>query len=336
MINKVRSKIRAQIVNGKTVKLGLALIQAIIVFFLPLRIIRGGLWGVHEISTRERFNAFFVMEEQWKEETIPWTVNIFGDYNISLKIELVEIIWFIGVSSLIINELLRKKSILLSIISIQGQILFIGYSIIALTSFPLKELIHADVARRSYYEFTFTAYYWMVVLIGILIILAELNELKSQKINETWFPRVFLISNLYGVILNLAFNEQYDDEIVQFLHAKKIFFEINIYNINSLIIQALMICTFAICLYIFSEREIIQDKVEYYIIYSLYALVGWWVVFKTAKILISNISLREQVIELQSISFFIIILLIWFSPIIIYDVKKILKKHSKEKYAKEE
>ena len=62
MIKTVSGKIKAQIIQGKTVKLGLALIQAIIVLFLPLRIIRGGLWGAREISTRERYNAFFVIE----------------------------------------------------------------------------------------------------------------------------------------------------------------------------------------------------------------------------------------------------------------------------------
>jgi hypothetical protein len=329
MIKAVSSKIRAQIVNGKTVKLGLALIQVIIVFYLPLRTIKARAWMMVTSST-EKFYAFFVLEEQWKQETLTWRMNDFSDFKIISNLGLVEFIWFLAISGFIVNELFGKKSIFLRIITIQGQMLFLAYSILSLT-LPLKET-HFDMVRYSNHEFIFTAYYWMAVLIGTLIVLIEINELKRQKLSETFHLKIFLISNLYALILGLLYVDEFNSLIIEFLDKNKSFFGnyVEIEGSDSLIRGTLLFGTITISLYIYSEREKIIAEAEKYFFFSFYSIIGWWAVFKSSEALIND-PFMVQIIEFYSLFIIATIIMIWFLPIVIYDIKNGLEKMIKRK-----
>ena len=333
MIKAISSKIRAQIVNGKAVKLGLALIQVIIVFCLPLRTIKMRTWMMVTSST-EKFYAFFVLEEQWKQETLTWRMNDFSDFKIISILGLVEFIWLLGISGFIVNELFGKKSIFLRIITIQGQMLFLAYSIASLT-LPFKES-NFDIVRYSNHEFIFTAYYWMAVLIGVLIVLAEINELKRQKLSETLYLKIFLISNFYALILGLLYVDEFNSLIIDFLEKNKSFFGnyVEIEGFDSLIRGTLIFGAIAISLFFYSEREKIIADAEKYFIFSFYSIIGWWAVFRSSVALIND-PFMVQIIEFYSIFIITPIIMVWFLPVVIYDIKNGLEKMFKAKAEEE-
>ena len=342
MAEQLKERIKGLIETLGKYKLLLGIIQVGMVLLLPMTIVIlvGCPYIMPELSLRIR--AFFGRDIEWNIDEYPWSIFNFGELKFVDNLQLVVVLWVIGIVSLLVKEIFKSQKLLAKLITIQGQILFIGYgagTILGqfLLSYVNNEMCMAAIFPPSNPYKVFTIYYLIAALIGVIIIYSEWKELEEMNKKQDLENRqgtmsvlsAIKLANFFGIVWILITHYRFLEEYLEILRSTtSLPFTDEPYKTVNFVFSLFLLVNLMFTRY-FGNRAIgISSKVYTYLIYFLFAILGWGILLENINTFTDNYNIFNPGGSLSRvlIVFIPILTLIWFSPALIYRVRKWLNR----------
>jgi hypothetical protein len=344
---KVKEQIKEVIKKLGEHKLLLGIIQVGMVMFLPMTVVIlvGCPFTMPSFDLRKI--AFFCTDIEWNLEQYPWSIFDFGELKFVDNLQVVVILWVIGIVSLLTKEILQSQRLVLKLITLQGQLMLIGYGVGSIIAQRLDTMVRnasclALSPPSNPYQ-VFTIYYFIAVFISGIIIHSEWKEIKEIKKKhdlengtDMWVFSAIKIANFFGISWVLITNYRFLELFFELVKARtSLSFANDPFEAVAHTFSFFLLVNLIFISYFIKRKKEISSNAGSYLFYFLFTILGW-------AILLDNInpfpfaedysffhpdSFTRDIMVLTSV-----ITLIWFSPALIYSIQNRFGMLTSSKY----